>query len=83
MFEYVVLSISGERGRNQVSAIRKEWSVKNESHCSLGEAPFCKDEKQDGIKRGNNIIGKFQVYFSKNGGNLRGTGKLRGRGYKC
>lgn len=54
----------------------------NKSHCSLGEAPYCEDEKQDGIKRGNNII-EFQSCFSKNGGDLRGIGKLRGRGYKC
>lgn len=57
----------------------------NESPCSLGEGPCCRNEKEDGIKRGSKMghqEGQRKIsglFFSKNGGILRSTVKLRGR----
>ena len=34
----------------------------DESSCFLGEAQYFKDDKQDGIKRGNSVIGEFRFF---------------------
>ena len=34
----------------------------DESSCFLGEAQYFKDDKQDGIKRGNSVIGELRIF---------------------
>lgn len=66
----------GRRGEIAFQRLRKKCQERNKGHCSLGEGPYCTDEKQDGTRRGNSIIREFRVGFSKNRGDLKGSWQM-------